>query len=67
MRYYGDHINEREDRDRCVVEVSEPPHYIHSHQCTRKRGYGEKGLFCKQHGKMGIRLESLRIPTDVPI
>lgn len=32
--------------DRCLAEVSEPPHYIHRHQCSRKPIDG--GL-CRQH------------------
>ncbi len=41
----------REDVIRCIEEVSEPPSYWHSHQCTRKRGHGKDGLYCKQHAK----------------
>ena len=24
----------------------------HSHQCSRKRGYGKDGRYCKQHAKI---------------
>lgn len=24
----------------------------HEYQCTRKRGHGKDGLYCKQHSKM---------------
>lgn len=39
-----------EDKTRCVAEVS---HFTgwHSFQCRRKRGYGPKGEYCKQHAK----------------
>jgi hypothetical protein len=29
-----------------------------SHQCTRKCGYGEDGVFCKQHAKQIDRSET---------
>lgn len=35
----------------CIALVSEPPHYLRQHQCTRKNGYGREGLFCKQHSR----------------
>ena len=43
--------------DRCAYEVSEPPHYLSSHQCTRKPGHGPDGLFCKQHARVVTRRE----------
>ena len=39
-----------EDTTRCIVDVWKPGSW-HGHQCSRKRGYGRKGLFCKQHAK----------------
>ncbi len=36
---------------RCAYDVSEPPWYIDSHQCSRKPGHGPDGLYCKQHAK----------------
>lgn len=38
----------KEDISRCFKGVFDP--WI-EHQCTRPRGYGYKGLFCKQHSK----------------
>ncbi|CAB5223449.1 hypothetical protein UFOVP383_49 [uncultured Caudovirales phage] len=35
-----------EDPTRCIEEVWPFPR-----QCTRKRGYGPDGLYCKQHAK----------------
>ena len=56
MRRYGDSSlcpgGMQERTDRCIAEVSEPPHYIHRSQCLRKRGHGPDGLYCKQHAKM---------------
>lgn len=36
-----------EDVTRCIANVSE----WHEVQCSRPRGYGEDGLYCKQHAK----------------
>ena len=33
---------------RCAKEVW---HGFHASQCTRKRGHGPEGAFCKQHAK----------------
>lgn len=37
------------DKARCVKEVWAD---WSSHQCNRKRGYGNKEKYCKQHAKM---------------
>lgn len=34
----------------CVEEVSSQGSW-HYHQCSRKRGQGPDGLYCKQHAK----------------
>lgn len=60
MRRYGRYKNP-EDPALCVVEVSVPPYHIHAYQCTRKRGHGEQGLFCKQHAKRNL-LNTWRVP-----
>jgi len=65
MRIYGDWAGSskgvREDKDRCVVSV----HGIgwQDHQCSRMRGHGQDGLFCKQHGKKHT-LSSRSVPAD---
>ena len=41
----------REDVTRCISEVSDGTHW-HFLQCSRKRGHGPDGLYCKQHGKI---------------
>lgn len=55
MRRYdqwsGNEKGTPEDISRCVAEVSSDTgwHWI---QCSRKRGHGPNGLYCKQHAKM---------------
>jgi hypothetical protein len=41
----------------CAYEVSEPPWYIDSHQCSRKSGHGSGQLYCKQHAAIVERRE----------
>ncbi len=48
MRTYG-RYNRPENKDKCVVEVFEG---WHSAQCSRKRGHGPGGEYCKQHAKI---------------
>lgn len=40
----------KEDLTRCIESVFSESDYI-SGQCSRKRGHGPDGLYCKQHGK----------------
>lgn len=47
-QWAGNPKGKREDKTRCIVEVWD--NYI-GHQCSRKRGYGIDGLYCKQHAK----------------
>ena len=52
-RWYGRSSISRgspEDPERCVTAVW-PAGMWHDHQCTRKRGHGPDGLYCKQHAK----------------
>lgn len=39
-----------EKKDQCVAQVYPPPGWI-SAQCTRKRGFGPNGEYCKQHAR----------------
>jgi hypothetical protein len=39
-----------ENTEHCIAEIF-PEHNFQSYQCQRKRGYGDKGLYCKQHAK----------------
>jgi len=49
LRVYGSFPMVREDTKRCVARVSDGGHYFY--QCTRPRGHGEDGLYCKTHAK----------------
>ena len=42
-----------EDHQRCIKEVWPITTNAgwHPYQCLRRRGYGESGLYCKQHAK----------------
>jgi hypothetical protein len=40
-----------EDPTRCTEEVWQRGHVWYPHQCSRKRGHGPDGLYCKQHAK----------------
>ena len=40
----------REDKARCVATVSDSTGW-HSIQCSRKRGFGPDGEYCRQHAK----------------
>ena len=46
-RIYG-RLEAPEDLRQCVVEVFGE---WNSYQCSRKRGHGPDGLYCKQHAK----------------
>ena len=59
-KWVGNPKGSREDLKRCVAEVSNNDRSILFHQCLRKRGFGEGGLFCYQHTK----LEPRHIPED---
>lgn len=50
----GDPDGALPDPARCVVKVWSIQNFGVSYQCTRKRGRGPRGLFCKQHAKMHI-------------
>lgn len=39
-----------EDPERCIKDVHNWKGW-HILQCSRKRGHGVEGLYCKQHGK----------------
>jgi hypothetical protein len=39
-----------EDTNKCVEEVSDGTGW-HMYQCSRKRGFGPNGEYCKQHAK----------------
>lgn len=41
-----------EDRTRCIAKVSYSGRSVLLRQCSRKRGYGKDGLYCKTHAKI---------------
>ena len=65
MRMYGSWAGRRdgvpEDKTRCVASV--PSQWITA-QCSRKRGHGMDGLYCKQHAKMLADGLHLHVPAD---
>lgn len=49
-QWAGNPNGELEDVKKCVQEVSDSSGW-HFYQCSRKRGFGKNGLYCKQHAK----------------
>ena len=49
----------KENPKRCIQEVWEQGRIIHAYQCSRKRGFGFEGLYCRQHSKKNL--------TNLPI
>ena len=47
-QWAGNEKGHAEDIERCVVSVWPRNGFIDA-QCSRKRGYGLKGKYCKQH------------------
>lgn len=43
---------------RCVYEVGRSPSY--QRQCSRKRGHGPDGLYCKQHARVEAKRDMAR-------
>ena len=71
MRYYGeDKISE--DKSQCIVRVSPMGGQMYqalvgSYQCSRKRGHGPNGEFCKQHARlMADERYYVSVPKDKP-
>lgn len=52
-QWAGNEKGTPEDLTRCVVEVWSKGAF-RSRQCSRKRGYGPGGLYCKQHAKTAM-------------
>jgi hypothetical protein len=50
-RWAGRPYGAPENMARCRYEVAEVGMGCHFHQCRRKRGYGPRKVFCKQHAK----------------
>ena len=50
-RWAGNEKGTLENKSRCIEEVYNKFNGMVSSQCSRKRGYGPKGKYCKQHAK----------------
>lgn len=61
-RWGGNPDGTKENEDHCVAEVSSGGRSVLFRQCSRQRGHGEGGLFCKQHS--ALSLKSFMVPTD---
>ncbi len=49
QRTYGTGLSlRREDKTLCIESIWNK---FYNYQCSRKRGYGKQGLYCKQHSK----------------
>ena len=46
-----------ENKNNCIAEVSDGTGW-HINQCTRKRGFGKDGFYCKQHAKNHLEVKS---------
>lgn len=46
----GDPKGHPEAPERCIAEIPHPPSWQYA-QCSRKRGHGLHGDYCKQHAK----------------
>ena len=47
----GDLKGQSEDPKRCIEEVFATMVWSAGHQCSRPRGHGKDGLYCRQHAK----------------
>ena len=63
MRRYGTWAGSEtaENKACCVVLVSQG---WYTYQCSRKRGHGPDGLYCKQHAKMVEAGKHVYVPND---
>lgn len=50
-QWAGNPKGHAENKEHCVEEVFSSDGW-HHYQCSRKRGHGKDGLYCKQHAKM---------------
>lgn len=69
MRRYGQWAGNpkgvAEQTDRCVFELFDRGWGMgHFRQCSRKRGHGPGGLFCKQHARMAADGKHLFVPEE---
>ena len=57
-RWAGNPQGIKENLTRCAEQVHESGRGIRFYQCTRNRGYGPDGLYCKQHAKKYQRTDA---------
>jgi len=50
LRQSGKEVIAMVDETRCIAKVADDTGW-HFYQCSRKRGYGKDGKYCKQHAK----------------
>ena len=62
-QWAGNEKGKKENLSKCIEKVWPPPGYISS-QCSRKRGYGPEGLYCKQHAKVQDRMLSDKLVKE---
>ncbi len=47
----------KEDETMCVKTVHDTGYLSHGRQCSRKRGHGKDGLYCKQHDLAAVKMK----------
>ena len=52
-----------ENTTRCIANVSDGTGW-HWYQCSRKRGHGPDGLYCKQHARMIAEGRHVSVPKE---
>ena len=50
-RWAGDPKGVLEDPENCIEAIYPPYENLAGRQCSRKRGYGREGLYCRQHAE----------------
>jgi hypothetical protein len=43
------------DEKRCIAKVFSKDRWCHSYQCSRKRGHGPDGKYCKIHDPKAVK------------
>jgi len=61
-RWYGVRSGARENPTWCIVQVDSRTYGLG--QCTRRRGHGPDGLYCKRHARMLEQGKRLTVPKD---
>ncbi len=64
MRHYGQSACSQGNREDILLCVAQCQERWVSYQCSRKRGHGPDGLYCKQHAKMIAAGRNVYVPPD---